>query len=295
MPVKKNNMTDRELTAMISLLEDSDLEIVRAVTEKLLDRGTIIVPELERAWEMAPDERQQERLENIIKSIQFRSVKDDLKRWVETGSENILEGAYYVARFNFPDISFSYLDDFIERIKKDIWLEINDNLTALEKVKVINYVLYEIYRFSRNQSDFYSPRNSLINQVVETRKGNPISIAIIYLAVARKLGLPVFGVNLPKNFILAYKDENGYFDMPDESVNILFYINPYNKGSVLGRREIDYFITQQQLEPLTEYYVPCSNRDILIRLINNLILSYERSGNDERVAMLKELLNVVMS
>ena len=288
-------MTNRELTAIISLLEDNDLEIVKAVTEKLLDRGTLIVPELERAWEMAPDERQQERLENIIKAIQFRSVKDDLKRWVETGSVNILEGAYCVARFSFPDISFSYLDDYIERIRKDIWLEINNNLTALEKVKVINYVLYEIYRFSRNQSDFYSPRNSLINQVIETRKGNPISLAIIYLSVARKLELPIFGVNLPKNFILAYKDEYEHKDVSDESVDILFYINPYNKGSVLGRREIDYFITRQQLEPLPEYYIPCSNRDIIIRLINNLILSYEKSGNSERTAMLKELLVTVMS
>jgi len=288
-------MTNRELTAIISLLEDNDLEIVKAVTEKLLDRGTLIVPELERAWEMAPDERQQERLENIIKAIQFRSVKDDLKRWVETGSVNILEGAYCVARFSFPDISFSYLDDYIERIRKDIWLEINNNLTALEKVKVINYVLYEIYRFSRNQSDFYSPRNSLINQVIETRKGNPISLAIIYLAVARKLELPIYGVNLPRNFILAYKDEYEHKDVSDESVDILFYINPYNKGSVLGRREIDYFITRQQLEPLPEYYIPCTNRDIIIRLINNLILSYEKSGNSERTAMLKELLVTVMS
>jgi regulator of sirC expression with transglutaminase-like and TPR domain len=288
-------MTNRELTAIISLLEDNDLEIVKAVTEKLLDRGTLIVPELERAWEMAPDERQQERLENIIKAIQFRSVKDDLKRWVETGSANILEGAYCVARFSFPDISFSYLDDYIERIRKDIWLEINNNLTALEKVKVINYVLYEIYRFSRNQSDFYSPRNSLINQVIETRKGNPISLAIIYLAVARKLELPIYGVNLPRNFILAYKDEYEHKDVSDESVDILFYINPYNKGSVLGRREIDYFITRQQLEPLPEYYIPCSNRDIVIRLINNLILSYEKSGNGERTSMLKELLVTVMS
>jgi len=288
-------MTNRELTAIISLLEDNDLEIVKAVTEKLLDRGTLIVPELERAWEMAPDERQQERLENIIKAIQFRSVKDDLKRWVETGSVNILEGAYCVARFSFPDISFSYLDDYIERIRKDIWLEINNNLTALEKVKVINYVLYEIYRFSRNQSDFYSPRNSLINQVIETRKGNPISLAIIYLAVARKLELPIYGVNLPRNFILAYKDEYEHKDVSDESVDILFYINPYNKGSVLGRREIDYFITRQQLEPLPEYYIPCTNRDIIIRLINNLILSYEKSGNSERATMLKELMVTVMS
>jgi regulator of sirC expression with transglutaminase-like and TPR domain len=153
--------------------------------------------------------------------------------------------------------------------------------------------MFDLHKFSRNNADFYSPQNSYINQVFESKKGNPISLSIIYLSVAYKLGLPIYGVNLPKNFILAYKDEFRQHDAYNESDDILFYINPYNKGAVLGRREIEYFITQQQIKPHPSFYVPCSNIDIIVRLINNLILSFEKLGYAQKIERMKELLAVV--
>jgi hypothetical protein len=104
--------------------------------------------------------------------------------------------------------------------------------------------------------------------------------------------LPIYGVNLPKNFILAYKDEFRRSDSQDEADDILFYINPYNKGAVLGRREIDYFIQQQKIKTDKSFYIPCSNKDIVIRLISNLILSYEKLGFNDKIERLKELLKV---
>lgn len=288
-------MDKRELLAMISLLDDKDREIVTAVTGNLLKQGSVVIPELEKAWEGTLDETLQVRLENLIQEIQFNGVKDDLTRWIRTGAEYILEGAFYVAKFLYPEISMDKLNEQIERIRKDVWIEINSNLTALEKVKILNYIIFDLHKFSRNNTDFYSPQNSYINQVFETKKGNPISLSIVYLSAAWKLGLPIYGVNLPKNFILAYKDEFRQLDSTDESDDILFYINPYNKGAVLGRREIDYFITQQQLKPQPSFYLPCSNRDIIIRLINNLVLSYEKLGYTQKITRLKELLRVIES
>jgi regulator of sirC expression with transglutaminase-like and TPR domain len=288
-------MDRKEIMAMIALLDDTDEEVLVAITGNLLKQGQEVVPELEKAWESTMDEKLQTRLENLIQEIQFNTVRDDLKRWIRTGAEYILEGAYYVARFQFPELTMDKINDQIEAIRKDVWIEINNNLTALEKIKILNYILFDLHKFTRNNTDFYSPQNSYINQVMETRKGNPISLSIVYLAVAWKLGLPIYGVNLPKNFILAYKDELRHQDSADESEDILFYINPYNKGAVLGRREIDYFITQQQIKPLLSFYVPCSNRDIVIRLINNLIMSYEKLGYIQKITRLKELLRVMES
>jgi len=286
-------MEKREILAMISLLDDNDTEVINTVTGNLLLQGTDVIPELERAWEDTPSEKLQTRLENLIQEIQFNRVKHDLDRWVKTGAQYVLEGAFYIARFQFPDININKMNEQIESIRKDVWLEINNNLTALEKVKILNYIIFDLHKFSRNNADFYSPQNSYINQVFETKKGNPISLAIIYLAVAYKLGLPIYGVNLPKNFILAYKDEFRQHDSVDESDDILFYINPYNKGAVLGRREIDYFITQQQIKTHPSFYIPCSNIEIIVRLINNLILSFEKLGYAQKIARMKELLRIV--
>jgi regulator of sirC expression with transglutaminase-like and TPR domain len=288
-------MDNKEILALISLLDDSDHEVINQVTENLIKKGMTIIPDLERAWEESLNEKLQARLENLIQEIQFNNVRENLTHWLKTGAANVLEGAYYIAKFQFPEISFHKIDEQVEQIRKDVWIEINSNLTALEKVKVLNYIIFEMHKFSRNNTDFYSPQNSFINQVLESKKGNPISLSIVYLSVAAKLGLPVYGVNLPKNFILAYKDDNRQSDSGDETADILFYINPYNKGAVLGRREIDYFITQQQLTPHPSFYKPCSNRDIIVRLINNLQLSYERLGYLQKIARLKELLQILES
>ena len=285
-------MDRNKIEALIALLGDSDAEVLNVVTDSLLKQGISIVPHLEKAWETTVDAKTQERLENVIHNIQFETTKLNLHNWNKSGAEYVLEGACYLAQFQFPEINCKKIDKEIEKIKDDIWLEINSNLTALEKVKILNYVIFDLHKFARNTNNFYSSQNSFINQVIETKKGNPISLAIIYLAVAYKLNLPVYGVNLPKNFILAYKDEYRHYDADDETEDILFYINPYNKGAVLGKKEIDYFIRQQQLTPDKSYYLPCSNQDVVKRLINNLILSYEKLGFSDKIERLKVLQKV---
>ncbi len=285
-------MERSKIDALIALLGDTDVEVLNAVTDNLLKQGISIVPHLEKVWETTVDMKIQERLENVIHDIQFETTKSNLHIWNKNNAQYVLEGACYLAQFQFPEISCSKIDEEVERIKDDIWLEINSNLTALEKVKILNYVIFDLHKYSRNTHNFYSPQNSFINQVIETKKGNPISLSIIYLSVAYKLNLPIYGVNLPKNFILAYKDELRHFDSEDETDDILFYINPYNKGAVLGKKEIDYFIKQQQLALNKSYYMPCSNQDVVKRLINNLILSYEKLGFNDKIDRLKELLRV---
>jgi regulator of sirC expression with transglutaminase-like and TPR domain len=285
-------MERNRIEALIALLDDTDAEVVSTVTDSLLKEGIAIVPWLEKAWETAPDVKTQERLEIVIQNIQFETTKTNLKNWNNSGAVSILEGSCFLAQFQFPEINLAKIDQEIERLSNDVWLEINNNLTALEKVKLLNYAMFDLHKFTRNSNNFYSPQNSFINQVIETKKGSPISLAIVYMAVANKMKLPIFGVNLPKNFILAYKDEYRHHDADDETDDILFYINPYNKGAILGKKEIDYFIKQQQLKPDKSYYLPCSNQDIVIRLINNLLLAYEKLGFNDKIIRLKELLKI---
>lgn len=285
-------MEKSKIEILISLLDDTDSEVIEAVTDNLLQQGLGIIPHLEKVWESTLNEKLQEKLENVIHEIQFETTKRNLKKWLKEGCTNVLEGATYLAQFQFPEIDLKDIDDKIERIRNDIWLDSNNHLTALEKVKILNYVIFDLHKFKRNSNNFYSPQNSFINQVLDTRKGNPISLAIIYMAVAYKLKLPVFGVNLPKNFILAYLDESRTDDRGTRESPVLFYINPYNKGAILGKREIDYFIKQQNIKFDESYYSVCHNKEIVIRLINNLVLSYEKLGFNDKIERLNELSKI---
>jgi regulator of sirC expression with transglutaminase-like and TPR domain len=159
-------------------------------------------------------------------------------------------------------------------------------LTALEKVKVINYFLYDIYKFDKSTKKAHTPQLYMVNHVVDTHKGGPVMLGLIYAELARRLNLPIYGVNLPRNFVLCYYDED-YHEDPN---GILFYINPSDKGAALGLKELKHFLKHLKIEEREFYFTPCSNVDIIERLIINLQYAYERSGQAEMAQSLKELL-----
>src|SRR5690554_4550672 len=284
-------MDKDKLQALISLLDDPDEEVFQTVEGELLKGQVEIVPELEKAWESSLNGSYQQRLETLIHQLQFRDVKNQLRDWL-LNSDDLLFGAYLVSKYQYPGLKYEDVNAQITKIRIEVWLELNDHLTALEKVRMINHIIFNVHGFSRNTSNFLAAQLSLICDVLDTRKGNPITLSIIYSVVAQRLGLPVFGVNLPKNFILAYMDETSDLTRTDEGVDgaVLFYINPINKGTVLGKKEIEFFIRQQKLELKVSYFLPCSNRDIIQRMLNNLLVAYESAGQKEKVAEIEELL-----
>jgi regulator of sirC expression with transglutaminase-like and TPR domain len=282
-------VTSSEISALINLLEDYDNDVIDTVVNRLMEVGVEAVPYLEKAWETSINVPFQERVEILIQEIQFKNVCRELRNWDLTGGDDLLKGASIVARIQYPELKVEVLYDSILHIKKDVWLELNDNFTPLEKIRFLNNVVYNIHKFSGNFSNYYAPQNYYVNQVIETHKGNPVTLGIIYLTLAKLLNLPVFGINLPKNFILAYKDVQAV----NSKDSILFYINPYNKGAILGKREIDYFLDQQKIEPNDAYYYPCSNFDIIERLIHNLINSYESTGQPDKVKQFNGLLGII--
>jgi regulator of sirC expression with transglutaminase-like and TPR domain len=276
----------RELEALISLLEDPDNQVFDNVANRLIELGEEVVSPLEKRWDITLKPDLQERIENIIREIQLNTLKRGVDSWKSGGGRNLLFGAFLVARFQYPELAFEPLNDKIEKIKKDIWLELNSGLTAMEKVKVINYFLYEIHKFDRSLKKAHTPQLYLVNHVLDTFKGSPVILGLIYAELARRLNLPIFGVNLPRNFVLCYYDP----DYQDDPNNILFYINPSNKGSILGLKELQHFLRHLRIEEREFYFTPCSGIDIMERLIINLQYAYERSGQPEKALSLRNLL-----
>jgi hypothetical protein len=286
-------MERNKIDALIALLDDNNAEVIHAVNDNLLKEGLEIIPRLEKVWETTLNEKLQERLENVIQNIQFETTKNNLQLWSNSTSNSIFDGAFFLAQFQFPEIKLEKLLAELDIIKQDVLIDINNNITAIEKVKILNYVLFERCKFTRNASNAYSPQLSYINQVLETKKGNKISLAVVYLAVANKLKLPIYGVDLPGNIILAYKDEYRHYDAEDESDDIIFYINPNNKGAILGKREIELYIEQQGIKPNVSHFSTCTNNMIVLRLIQGLIQSYEKLGFNDTIERLKELEKLI--
>ncbi len=276
----------RELEALISLLDDPDNQVFDTVSIRLIELGDEVISPLEKRWEITLKPELQGKIENVIKEIQFNSLSRGMESWRSSGGKDLLYGAYLVARFQYPDLEYEPLNNIIEKIKRDIWLELNNELTALEKVKVMNYFMYDINKFDKSLKKAHTPQLYLVNHVIDTFKGSPVLLGLIYAELARRLNLPIYGVNLPRNFVLCYYDP----EFPDNPDGILFYINPSDNGAALGIKELKHFLSQVKIEERDSYFKPCSNVDIIERLIINLQYAYDRSGQPDKAQSLKKLL-----
>jgi regulator of sirC expression with transglutaminase-like and TPR domain len=291
-PRRNKEMSLKEVIALITLLDDPDETIYSEVRNRFIILGPPAIPHLETAWENSFEALMQKRIETIIHSIQFEALQKALKDWAHNESDDLLKGVLLLARYQYADLDENKIKKQLHQIKQDVWLELHDDLTALEKVKIINHILFEVHQFGGNITNYHAPQNSFINNVLESKKGNPLMLSVIYALICKELNIPVYGINLPQHFVLAYvNDYANLIDVNNKTLsnNILFYINPFSKGLIFSQKDIDQFLKQLNLEPDNKYYLPCSNIDIVKRCLTNLIYSYEKLGYMEKLEELKKL------
>lgn len=276
-------MEEKELIALVSLLDDEDSEIISHVEEKIISLGGTIIPFLEGQWENSLNPVVQSRIEDLIHTLQYDLLQERLKDWAENESEDLLKGLWLVATYQYPDLELEKLQQDLEQIYYEAWLEFSPDAHPYDQIKILNSVLFSKIKFGANSKNFHSPGNSMINVVLETKKGNPISLCAIYMLVANKLKLPIYGVNLPNLFILTYKKEN-YSQ---------FYINAFNRGLIFTTEDIDNYIAELRVTPQEHYYQPCSNVEIIQRSLRNLSSSFEKIGDHAKSEEVKVLLNTI--
>lgn len=272
-------MEERELKALVSLLDDDDRQVVTHVEEKILSLGTTIIPHLEREWENNFNPSVQKKIEDLVHTLQYELLKERLKDWYASEDQDILKGMWILATYQYPDLELEKLRQELEQIYYETWLEFRPEQYPFDQVKVINGVLFNKLKFGANTKNFHSPGNSMINIVLETHKGNPITLCVIYMLVAQKLKLPVYGVNLPNLFIVTYKDQNH-----------TFYINAFNKGLIFTRQDLENYIGELHLVPQASFFEPCNNLEIMRRALRNLIMSFEKMGEHAKAEEVKLLL-----
>jgi regulator of sirC expression with transglutaminase-like and TPR domain len=283
-------MDRKEIDALICLLDDQDSEIYQHIQDRLVHYGKDVIPLLENAWGHSLDVVLQQRIEAIIHKIQLEDLQHEMHVWSHSGSQELIKGALLVARYQYPELEEEAIQKQLDRLRKDAWLEMNDNLTAMEQVHVLNKIFFDIHGFSGNTQNYHAPQNSYIQIALETRRGNPLMLSILYLEVARSAGVPLYGVNLPEHFVLCYKDELNEPANASDHSNILFYVNPFSKGDIFNKKEIDSFLKQLNIPAEKSYYEPCTNREMIQRLIRNLMNSYHKLGFMDKVDELQLLM-----
>lgn len=281
MVIKMEKLSEKELQALVSLLDDPDREVHAHVWEKLIAQGPEVIPFLEKKWEESFSPEIQKEIEELVHQLQFSLLKQRLMDWKASQDQDLLKGLWIINTYQYPDLEFHKLNAEMQQIYFEVWTAFQKELSPFEQVRTINSVLFNRLKFSANTKNFHSPGNSMLSNVLDTKKGNPISLCSIYILVAKRLGLPIFGVSLPNLFVMIYQSKENSF-----------YINAFNKGQTFTRKDIHTYLEQLKIEPLDRFFDPCSNLEIIQRFLRNLIYSFEKLGELDKVEELKTLLQL---
>jgi regulator of sirC expression with transglutaminase-like and TPR domain len=196
---------------------------------------------------------------------------------------SLARAALTIARMEYPDLDaddyLSRLDWYASRVEQML----PDIPDIPQVVGAINYVLFREEEFRGNTADYYDPRNSFLNDVLDRKLGIPITLAIVYMEVAQRIGFPLFGVGMPGHFLLKHYDTAG-----NET-----FIDPFNSGDILTRADCqsrldEIYSGQIPLQP--EFLHTVTRRQLLTRVLNNLRNIYMERRDFRRALVIVDLV-----
>jgi hypothetical protein len=282
---------NKELSALIKLLDDPDEEVFELVSDKITSFGSEVIPILENYWEQTAKTDLQERIELLIHKMQFESLKEEMLEWMNSEEPELLFGAYLVAKYTFPELDYNLLLGEIDKIRKNIWLELNSYLTPLEKINVINNIIFKFHKYNGVEINPQKKGEYLVNRLIETKKGNSFSLVILYTVLCQLLEVPVYALKFPKQLILCYLDPHTDYANTEENnfFKIKFFIDPIF-GNIISHNDIELFFKRISVPPTLSFFRPLTNTGTIQHILIEYIKCYDTT---EQIRQIKELETLI--
>lgn len=279
----------KEISALLNLIDDPDEEVFGAVSNKIVGFGRTIIPNLENLWELTPDQQIQERIELIIHRLHYTDLMEDFRQWNLAGHHDLLVGALLVAKFQFPELSTSPVLLEVEKIRRNIWLELNNYLTPLEQVRIITGILYSYHSLKGTEIAYSDINDFLLNKVLESKRGNQLSNGILYLILSDLLDIPVKAIGVPRQFVLAYFKPGFNNEVTTAQLDkIEFFIDP-TSGMVFTHKDIENYFNRISVPIVDSYFKPLSNKKVIQHLLEEASKCFD---NEKELYKKEEMLNL---
>lgn len=261
--------TTSTLKSLMFLTNEPDEHLYINIANAIFDYGEKALPLLKEKLKETSDPFHRERLESLVYNIERQDLISKLNSWSEKRSHDLLEPYFILSKNRFPDADWAWFGFQMVMLIEQVEKELNPNLTPLEQVKILNHIIYDVNKFHGDTIAINNPDFYYVNTLLETRIGNPLSLGMLYCIVAERLNIPIYGINLPNHFILAFCKKTEEHPRLED---VLFYINPFNKGNVLTKKDIRNYLNELKISPEIKYFEPTSNTSIikkLLKIVNN--------------------------
>lgn len=285
---------EKEISALLRLIDDPDTEVFDTVAEKLLNYGDAIIPNLEKLWEVTADSATQERIEMLIHRVHFQNLQKDFYDWAKADKPELLRGAILVAKYRFPEMNVPSILTQFDQMRRNIWLELNNYLTPLEQVNILNSILYNYYKLQGHELTERDPKYFYINQLLDSKQGNAYSIGVLYLALCELLDIPIFAIDLPRQFVFAYIDTLQHFYSIDDAPiqQMQFFVDPMN-GMVYTISDVNTYLKKIKATEKENYFKPIDTKRVIYKMLEELALCYKYKHEDDKAAELQELMSII--
>ena len=280
--------TTDTLNSLICLTDEPDEHLYINIADAIVSFGEEALPSLKQKINNTNDLSHRQRLEQLIYNIERQGIMEKLKTWREKREHDLLEPYFTLAKYRFPNADWAWFGFQMMMIVEQAEKELNPELTPLEQVKTLNHIIYNVNRFRGDTVTISNPDYYFVNTLLETHIGNPLSLGMLYCIVAERLNIPIYGIDLPNHFILAFCKKTERFPQLED---VLFYINPFNNGNVLTRRDIRNYLAELNVKSELKYFEPTKNSAIMKKLFRTLIKTYSMSGKKTEANELREMMN----
>jgi regulator of sirC expression with transglutaminase-like and TPR domain len=269
-----SSLTATQKAALLTLLTDDDPAIYRAVRDRIIGFGRNSIDWV-RSQRLANDPVLRRRVGEIIQYFDRQDADTRFLAFCVSHGEDfdVEKGCWLLAQTEYSEMNIEAYQALMDSWAKDLMGEIDFGAPPQEILLAINQFIFSRLGFVGNEQSYYDPRNSYLNCVVDRRLGNPISLCLIYLGLARRLALPIAGIGMPGHFICRFQSAR------DE-----IYIDAFHKGKLLSKAQCIKYLQQTGQEFNERSLWPISPRRILQRVCSNLYHIYENQGPSENTA-----------
>jgi len=278
------------LDALISLLDDQDELVFVSVKDKLISLGSVVLPKLEESLSTANSIEHVKKLEEIISHLKKEILLDRMKDWISSDNRSLIDGWLLVSSIHHPTISKEKIENSIQKIYREVWLEVTESMTSLEKVAVINHILFKINGFDVSNSDNPNIDSIILDKLLFSKIGNVYSLTILYLIIARNLHLDLLPIMLANKLLLVYEDNlAASLAFGTSTDKYLFYINVAHRGSVISPKEVQFLYDKSQKYGKVVTRIE-TDLSLIKKLLNLMYLIYTNEGDQEKLLLTEDLL-----
>lgn len=259
-------MSSLDVKNILPLLDDEDEEVYKLIKDKILGSGAENIPLLESALDSVSTLLQHNRIESMIFHLKMVQMKDQLAAWIHSENKSLQEGWILISSVQGIEVSPQIIEKVVKQITTKIWLEMNLHQTSLEKIAIVNKIFFDLYDFRVNYSKRLALEDFFIDKILISRRANKLTLNMLYAIIARKLDLPLMPVTVGNKIILAYFDpvlsREAFMEITHP---FLYFIDVEEKGRIIGVKEFDYIMKENQLSWNSE--LTLSNKDVIKKLL----------------------------